>query len=685
MAQDFYVSPSGSNVLDGLSPTLNYSTKTGPFKTLTRAQQAIRDLKAAGKFNEAITVHIGKGSYQLSTALEFNDRDSGLPGQEIIWQGEKGATILSGGILLKSCQQFDAANPDKILSCPVSNWILASINGETNTRMLGNTPVYEIFVNEHRMHPARWPDRDWAHIRMPLDPKTRFSVFEEMPQFTGKLSKGQVHIFAGNDTFDQYVGVSTVDLANNQIKLSSETQDKLASGRRFYLQNIEAALDTPEEWFYDRSNNRILLIPPVGITPSNIVISSTKNLIKMRFASHISFSNLTFRHSSGHAIRIDQSDSILLDNLEINNVGGIAIRAPNNTNVTISNNHIHDTGQGGILLSGGDRPTLQDSGNLIENNYIHDYDDVLFNNSPAIDIGGVGVTTSHNLIENSSGNAIVLTGNDHLIEKNEISRICQQSADCGAIHSGRDWTYRGNIIRYNYLHDFSGYELDRASLDITKNILKYVYSGARGIYLDDGVSGFTVFGNILDNANSMSIQMGGGRDNRIENNIIKTNGHAITVDQRWPSFDWNAMRNTLKTMPITSPVWLAKYPELVAPMAHDTWPEGNSIQRNIIISTALKSHTFQYWLPTQGNTLGDNLVWDTNFGIRVDYKILDHLTTAKSLPSWTDWVNEGIEINSLYADPCLDISGGILSLTCSNSPLDQIGFQTIPSDIGLIK
>jgi parallel beta-helix repeat protein len=375
----------------------------------------------------------------------------------------------------------------------------------------------------------------------------------------------------------------------------------------------------------------------------------------------------------------------LLDNLEINNVGGIAIRAPNSTNVTISNNHIHDTGQGGILLSGGDRPTLQDSGNLIENNYIHNYDDVLFNNSPAIDIGGVGVTTSHNLIENSSGNAIVLTGNDHLIEKNEISRICQQSADCGAIHSGRDWTYRGNIIRYNYLHDFSGYELDRASLDITRNILKYIYSGARGIYLDDGVSGFTVFGNILDNANSMSIQIGGGRDNRIENNIIKTNGHAITVDQRWPSFDWNAMRNTLQTMPISSPVWLAKYPELVAPMAHDTWPEGNRIQRNIIISTALKSHTFQYWLPTQGNTLGDNLVWDTNFGIRVDYKILDHLSTAKSLPSWTDWVNEGIENNSLYADPCLDISGGIISFTCSNSHLDQIGFQTIPSDIGLIK
>lgn len=682
-AKDYYVSPSGSDKLNGLSPSVNFWTKTGPFKTLTRARNAIRQLKAAGKFNEAITIHVGKGEYQLQSALEFNNNDSGLPDQEILWEGEKGASIISGGIILKYCDPYDAANPSKILSCPVNNGILANIINEDIDRIAGNVLKFELFIDNQRMHLARWPDYDWAHIKVPLNTNTKFSVFEDIPNFQGSLNDAQAHIFAGNDTFDQYLSVASTDVTNNKITLSSETKDNLASGRRFYLQNIKSALNSHGEWFYDKTRSRILYIPPLNEEPKEIIVSSALNLISMRGASHIKFNNLIFRYSTGHAIRIDQSDAISLNNLEINNIGGVAIRAPNSSNVIISNNHIYDTGQGGILVSGGDRPTLQESGNLIENNYIHNYDTILFNNSPAIDIGGVGALVSKNLIKNSFGNAIVLTGNDHLIEKNEISQICQQSADCGAIHSGKDWTYRGNIIQYNYLHDFSGYELDKATLNIAKNTINYIHSGARGIYLDDGVSGFTVFGNILDNADSMSIQIGGGRDNRIENNFIRTNKHAITVDRRWSSFNWNDLRNTLKKMPINSPLWKNKYPELGRPMNNDTWPEGNRIQRNVIISTATKSHTLQYFIPTKGNVISDNILWHTNFDIRVDYKILDNLIPNKSLPLWRDWVNQGIEVNSLYTDPCLNNSAGILSLTCANSPITKIGFQAIPSDIGL--
>ena len=32
-------------------------------------------------------------------------------------------------------------------------------------------------------------------------------------------------------------------------------------------------------------------------------------------------------------------------------------------------------------------------------------------------------------------------GNDHVIEYNHIHHMCWNSSDCGAIHSGRDWTW----------------------------------------------------------------------------------------------------------------------------------------------------------------------------------------------------------------------------------------------------
>ncbi len=682
-AKDFYVSPSGSDKLNGLSRSVNFWTKTGPFKTLDRAQQAIRQLKAAGKFNQDITVHVGKGIYQLQSALRFDDRDSGLPGQEIQWVGEKDASIISGGITLKNCQPYESDNPNKILSCPLDANTVVNIKGDNNNRLEGNAPKFELFVNDRRMHLARWPDNEWAHIRVPLNEKTHFRVFEKLPSFSGDLSKAQVHIFPGNDFYDHYAGVSTLDLDNNIITLSSEAIYNLAGGRRFYLENIKAALDNAEEWFYDQTNNKIFFIPSSNLVPKNIVLSSALNLLMINDASHISFKNLAFRYTTAHAIRVHGSNNIVFDNIEINNIAGQAINAIENTSITISNSNIHDIGYGGIFISGGDRPTLTPSNNTIENNRISDFGSILFGLSPAIEIQGVGSEITHNLISNGNSSAIKLHGNDHLIEKNEISQVCLQTGDCGGIYSGRDWTYRGNIIRYNYLHDFLGYELDINNFKKTGSII-YRYSGARGIYIDDAASGFEVFGNILVNSGTMALQIGGGRDNRIENNLIKIDQLAILVDTRGGYFNWEIPRSSLATMPVHSAIWSKKYPALSAPMSQDTWPEGNTIQRNIIITPGVSNVSIvRYWMPKQTNTISNNLLWSTNGNIKVDFGVLETRASGGNT-TWEDWISRGFETNSLIADPCINLVGNKINLTCVKSPISKIGFKPIPNDIGLI-
>ena len=66
---------------------------------------------------------------------------------------------------------------------------------------------------------------------------------------------------------------------------------------------------------------------------------------------------------------------------------------------------------------------------------------------------------------------VLFDGNEHVIEFNEIHHVCMETGDVGAIYTGRDWTYRGNVVRHNCIHHTGG-----------------VGMGSMGIYLDDCVA-----------------------------------------------------------------------------------------------------------------------------------------------------------------------------------------------------
>ena len=106
-------------------------------------------------------------------------------------------------------------------------------------------------------------------------------------------------------------------------------------------------------------------------------------------------------------------------------------------------------------------------------------------------------------------------GMENIMEYNEIHYVCQESNDAGTIYAGRSRTLRGNIIRYNYLHDISGFE----------------GKGCVGVYLDDAFSGAEVTGNIFKNVTE-SVKIGGGRDNNVINNIFVDCAHSLEIDAR---------------------------------------------------------------------------------------------------------------------------------------------------------
>lgn len=679
MATDFYINQKGNDSWSGTLKDANEKKTDGPFKTIERAKKAIRTLKQTNTFKDNVTVNIAAGRYYLSAPLNFNLIDSGLPDKEILWQGEPGAQVtISAGIPL-TCKKRNTL----IWDCPVDTQPVSTAYFNTG-RIKGNAPKFELFVNDQKLQLARWPDNDWAHIKVPVDQFTQFSVMEALPTLIGNIKDAQVHIFPNNDWADQYTGIDFVNQSTNTIKLSAPVYYALASGRRFYVQNLPSFLNAPGEWLYDEAVKKISFIPPKEMKPTVAMLSSLPNILIADSVSYLTFKNISFQHSTGTAITVIGSNNIVMDHLEVNSVGGKGVEIKNGQNVQLTNSKIHHTGGMGVDVLGGDRATLKASGHVIHNNYIHHMGTVLLTYNAGINVAGVGTKIMHNLLEQGAHSAITIGGNEHLIEKNEIHHFCLQASDCGAIYTGRDWSSRGSVIRNNYIHDIIGYGMK--SVDVAKNQVVYeTPNRAVGAYLDDGMSGIEISGNIFENA-GWAIQVGGGRDNKIINNYFKINDNvnslAIVVEDRSLANPWDQVQKNLEASPYKTALWQQRYPELVAPMNNKTWPEGNRIEGNIFVTSRQDGKFSRYAVPRASSVIANNLIWSTTGKITVDYKVLESKKDSWG-SSWSQWIGEKIEQGSITADPCVVIVDKKMT-TCPNSPIKNIGFLPLPTDIGLL-
>ena len=193
---------------------------------------------------------------------------------------------------------------------------------------------------------------------------------------------------------------------------------------------------------------------------------------------------------------------------------------------------------------------------------------------PAIFVDGVGNRVAQNYIGDAPHVGILLKGNDHIIEFNEFARICTETADTGALYMGRDFTERGNVIRFNLFRDCGG--PGAFSADIS------------AIYLDDCASGTLVYGNIIYKC-GRGILLGGGRDNTIDNNLLIECNPAIHIDARGLGWMKNFFDGTepilfdrLRLVRFDQPPYSRRYPPLALLLNDDpAVPKGNRIFHNV--------------------------------------------------------------------------------------------------------
>ena len=247
-----------------------------------------------------------------------------------------------------------------------------------------------------------------------------------------------------------------------------------------------------------------------------------------------------------------------------------------------------------MSLGGGDRASLEAAGNYVDSCRIHDYNRIEKSYRPGVWIDGVGNRVSHCSIYNAPSMAILFHGNNHIIENCDITHVCSEVDDQGAIYYGRDASEQGNVIRYCYFHELS----PRHRVTAT--------------YHDDGACGAEVYGNIYYRAGSLPALIGGGH-----NNVYRTNGFidspvAIHIDNRMQNWGSGMVARggiidrRLTEVKFQQPPYSTAYPKLTAYWDKDpSYPSGNLIEGNLFYKIGNVVRGQSQWLELCNN-------WTTN-------------------------------------------------------------------------
>ena len=631
----FYVATNGADTNDG--------TFNAPFASLEKARDAIRELKSTSGLPEGgVTVYLREGAYSRLSSFELDEADSGTDNAPITFKSYNNEEVsIMGGYNINSDSFVPVTDGEILNRLPEEArdkvWqVNLKAQGITEYGVIPKAgynwppvpPAPELFINNKTMTLARYPNkgfmltgdvieegfipRNHMHDKPAGDPSHEDYVPEEewinqqgpIFKYTNTRinsweEENEIWLFGywkWDWAFDN-LKIKDLDKANKKIEASSPSFYGINKGQRFYAYNLLSEIDMPGEWYLDRVNGMLYVYPETDIKNSTVQMSVLDTpLINMNGVSNIKIQGITFEISRGHGIKMMNCSNNLVVDCTFRRLGQKAVvigdedtafqnglimddESGGGTNNGIVACDIYETGAGGISITGGNRKTLTPVGNYAENNHIYDYARIVRTYTPAIKLIGTGLRASNNLIHDAPHFGIEFRGNDNIIENNEIYKVCQETSDTGAIYSGRDWTYRGNIIRNNYIHDIS-------AIDTSKMLF--------AVYFDDFMSSAEVTGNILYNIKGTAFLVGCGRDHIIKNNIMINCNTSVEIDNRGAA-DWAAPMaeapngtcyKALIDVPYKEEPWASKYPTLV-----NIWedepkvPKGNVVKDNVLCNS----------------------------------------------------------------------------------------------------
>lgn len=538
-----------------------------PYATIQQAKDFIKSSEKRGKM--PIEVIIRGGRYQiLEKGFDFGVEDSGTSDNPVTYKSfENEKVIISGGIALTEdmfdtvtnvnmYKRFPADSRDKIKCVDLKQ---LGITGAMEAPFgaidytLPEFGDYGLYADGEKLESARWPNDGYTKIAnvsvvggKNLSPVIGYADdrIEKWENITDVFVWGQ-----WNMTWrPSFTNIKEIDKENKLITLNN-TMESCKVGNNYYYYNVPEELDVPGEYYIDRTEKK-LYIYPTGA--QEYMLSYLKDVIfDMKYAKNIVLKGLTVEGSRGYAVRLSGCKNITVDGCEIRNISYKAIYITEGSGHKIINNDLYELDYGAVYAKSGDDKHLISCDLLVENNHIYKYDNPHLNYVNAISFWGCGLTMRHNLIHDSYGMAISISGPDNLFEYNELYNLSMEADDCAICYNVADMRTRDTVYRYNMFYN----SFDRKALGNT---------GTFAIYWDGMAPGRQVYGNVFYNLNrGVFINCGGFQ--QIENNIFVDVDNPIrsapgslgngTAYEFWFEFSDDDPYSYMKG------VWKDKYPE----------------------------------------------------------------------------------------------------------------------------
>jgi len=543
MKADFFVAPDGSDAGPG--------TKEKPFATLSRARDAVRELKKGG-LDRDLTVLVRGGAYWLKEPLAFGPEDSGTEKFSITYAAAPGERpVLSGGRPITGWKQGEG-----------QLWTV-----ELPEVKAGKWYFRQLFVNGRRAVRARSPNDGFFRVAK-AGPDNRTSFTFKRGDLRAFRNIEDAELLLLHDWSVSRVRLKAVDEAAEVVSFADPIGCASADffaiagfepNARYAVENAPELLDSPGEWYLDRRTGLLSYWPLAGEDPAKAeAVAPVLSLLlgvrgeagKARRLENLRFAGLTLAHCEfplpehGYAeiqagvyevrpnpgkswaktsrnpaaVVFENTARCRLEDCAVAHAGtsGVSLEGAAEGN-RITGCQVHDLGGNGIMVGGGEnKPEGLAKDNVVANNHVH--------HCAQAGHGCVGVwagLTEGTVIAHNEICDLPYTGvsvgwqwdtkpsqcQGNVVEFNHIHRVMQMLSDGGGIYTlGRQ---PGTVLRGNLIHDVP-VNAGRAE--------------SNGMFLDEGSSEFVVEGNTIYGVAKAPIRFHKATGLTIRKNALFTSG-----------------------------------------------------------------------------------------------------------------------------------------------------------------
>jgi hypothetical protein len=275
VALTVYVSPTGQDTGTG--------TAANPLRTLQAARDHVRTVSQNTQGD--IHVDLLSGTYPLTSTFALTAQDSGTNGHRIVYEAAPGAhPVVSGGSQVTGWTLADPATGAYKAHVGSIDTRQLYVNGELETRARGGK------------NPAGFTKTSTGYTitDTSMDNWKNQSGLEVVSAWGWKLMRCPVQSISGNTMTMQQPCWHNANLQQGQ-----EIQNPT------WLENAKELMDTPGEWYLDKSVGDLYYIPKPGqnMATATVTVPGVQDLVDLNGTvsspvSNVSFQGITFSYST---------------------------------------------------------------------------------------------------------------------------------------------------------------------------------------------------------------------------------------------------------------------------------------------------------------------------------------------------------------------------------------------------